>query len=338
MSDKPSDPRDQLVASRYRIEKKINKSERGTTYLVSDTKNNNELKCLKTIGFQSQNKSDVKEIIREENILSKLDNPYIVKYHESFLHNETICIITEYCSGGDLGQKIRYLKKNGEKLSEERINYWFTQLLSACYYLHSNKILHRNIKPGNIYLKNGNIKLGDFGISRILEGMEDANTFIGTPYYMSPEVVQNQRYNTKSDIWSIGCVLYELASFQRPFVGDGIFDIFNSIINEEAPSIQNLYSKELNRILKMTLIKEPLDRPTSKDLLYESYIADNVKATIKRSVENSHTPERIAALINSLAAIGEEVHDESFGEFDDKSTLRSTPKSTLSRSDTFINE
>jgi serine/threonine protein kinase len=130
-------------------------------------------------------------------------------------------------------------------------------------------------------LKNGNIKLGDFGICKILEGMDDASTFIGTPYYMSPEVVQSQKYNTKSDIWSIGisyiiqilfkyfkyfscifeiklfhvqfkgCVLYELATFQKPFLGDGIFDIFSSIVKDETPSIQNLYSKDLNRILKM---------------------------------------------------------------------------------------
>ncbi len=114
------------------------------------------------------------EIIREENILSKLDHPYIVKYHESFLHNQTLCIVTEYCSvssqfyfpessifltsyvflqGGDLAQKIRRHKKNGEKFSEDRIVYWFAQLLSACYYLHTNTptILHRNIKPAWVF-------------------------------------------------------------------------------------------------------------------------------------------------------------------------------------------
>lgn len=330
-----------LIANRYRIEKKINKSDRGTTYLVTDTKNNNELKCLKTIGFTTKNKDDVKEIIREENILSKLDNPYIVKYYESFLHNDTICIITEYCCGGDLAQKIKQFKKNNEKFPEDRIIYWFTQLLSACFYLHSHKILHRNIKPGNIYLKNGNIKLGDFGISRILEEMDDASTFIGTPYYMSPEVVQNQKYNTKSDVWAIGCVLYELASFHRPFIGDGIFDIFSSIVRDEAPSIQNLYSKDLNKLLKKILIKDPRDRPSSRDLLDEEFISRYVKEIIQKSVQNSHTPERICALINAIASIGEEVLDDEFGEFDDKSTLRSQTKSSTllsSREASFIRD
>jgi len=100
-------------------------------------------------------------------------------------------------------------------------------------------------------LKNGNVKLGDFGISRVLGPSEYADSFIGTPYYMSPEVVENQKYNAKSDMWALGCVLYELASFQRPFVGDGIYQIFDSVVKAGTPSIKSLYSANLNRILKM---------------------------------------------------------------------------------------
>ena len=102
-------------------------------------------------------------------------------------------------------------------------------------------------------MKNGNIKLGDFGISRVLEPTEKAHSLIGTPYYMSPEVIENLKegYNTKSDMWAMGCVLYELASFHKPFVGDSLYRIFDAVVKESTPSIISLYSENLNRILKM---------------------------------------------------------------------------------------
>lgn len=90
----------------------------------------------------------MKEIIRERNILSLLDSPYIVKYEDSFFSSRWLCIVTEYCESRDLAQKIKQLKNDGIKLSEEKIILWFSQLLSACDYIHSRKILHRNIKPG----------------------------------------------------------------------------------------------------------------------------------------------------------------------------------------------
>jgi NIMA (never in mitosis gene a)-related kinase len=173
---------------------------------------------------------------------------------ESFLSENSVCIVTEYCEGGDLEKRLNKLRKEGERLSEEKIYKWLVQLISAFNYIHNfsetEAILHRNLKPANIFLKNENIKIGDFGISRILLNGEQATSFIGTPYYMSPEVIDNKTYGSKSDIWSLGCILYEMATFQHPFVADNVYGIFNSVIKEKTPSISHIYSKSLNEILQ----------------------------------------------------------------------------------------
>jgi NIMA (never in mitosis gene a)-related kinase len=122
--------------------------------------------------------------------------------------------------GGDLDKLLKQLKQNGKTLDESLVLDWFVQLTNAVRYIHDRKILHRDLKTRNIFIKDNNIKLGDFGISRILAGTSDyATTFTGTPYYMSPEVLKHDRYNTKSDIWSLGAVLYELCTSEHAYDG-----------------------------------------------------------------------------------------------------------------------
>ncbi|RNA00408.1 serine threonine- kinase Nek11 isoform X2 [Brachionus plicatilis] len=313
-----------ILGYHYRLTKKIYRN----IYLVNDTRNDC-IKCLKLIDITNENQHLMKGIYRERSILSLLDSPYIVKYQDSFFSSGKLCIVTEYCEGRDLAQKIKQLKSDGIKLPEEKIIHWFSQLLSACHYIHSQNILHRNIKPGNILIKNGILKLGDFGVSRELKESEDASTFIGTPYYMSPEIIKNDKYNSKSDIWSLGCVLYELATYQKPFVGDKIIDIFESIKNDECPSIINLYSKHLNKILKKILEKNPNDRPDAGLLLCEPLIADYAKKLIQMSLKCEETPENMQALLTSLAPINVFFEDDTFGDYDNKSTLKASSSSTL---------
>ncbi len=128
---------------------------------------------------------------------------------------------------------------------------WTVQLLSAVNYMHSRRVLHRDLKARNIFLKNEIIKIGDFGISRILQGtMDMAATFTGTPYYMSPEVLKHEGYNSKSDVWSVGCLLYEMCTFQHAFEGQGLMGVMYKIVEGKVPELPNTYSKELNNVLK----------------------------------------------------------------------------------------
>ena len=128
----------------------------------------------------------------------------------------------EYCEGGDISQLINNYKKKGEYIPEEIIWKIFTQVLKAVHAIHNHlqgTIIHRDIKPSNVFIdKNSNIKLGDFGLSRILTHESSfAYSHVGTPYYMSPEQIEETKYNEKSDIWSLGCLLYEMAALRPPF-------------------------------------------------------------------------------------------------------------------------
>jgi serine/threonine protein kinase len=159
-------------------------------------------------------------------------------------------------------------------LSEEQVLDWTVQLLSAVNYMHSRRVLHRDLKARlvrffpiqirnlqysnsflnlnrNIFLRNEIVKIGDFGISRILQGtMDMASTFTGTPYYMSPEVLKHEGYNSKSDVWSVGCLLYEMCTYQHAFEGQGLMGVMYKIVEGRVPELPSTYSRELNGILK----------------------------------------------------------------------------------------
>ncbi|XP_055151429.2 serine/threonine-protein kinase Nek11 isoform X17 [Symphalangus syndactylus] len=193
-----------LIARRYVLQQKLGSGSFGTVYLVSDkkAKRGEELKVLKEISVGELNPNETVQANLEAQLLSKLDHPAIVKFHASFVEKDNFCIITEYCEGRDLDDKIQEYKQAGKIFPENQIIEWFIQLLLGVDYMHERRILHRDLKSKNIFLKNNLLKIGDFGVSRLLMGSCDlATTLTGTPHYMSPEALKHQGYDTKSDIW-----------------------------------------------------------------------------------------------------------------------------------------
>jgi NIMA (never in mitosis gene a)-related kinase 1/4/5 len=155
---------------------------------------------------------------QEVDLLRKLDHPYIVSYKDSFFDSrkEHLCIVQTFCDGGDISTRVR--DAHGKRFSEDQILEWFVQILLALLSIHGKKILHRDLKTQNIFLvkKDESVRLGDFGIARVLNStVALAHTAIGTPLYMSPEVCRNQPYGFKSDVWALGCVLYELTTLKH---------------------------------------------------------------------------------------------------------------------------
>lgn len=156
---------------------------------------------------------------------------------------------------------------------------WFLELCQAIKYIHLKKILHRDIKTQNVFLdENKTIKLGDFGISKALDNTTDfAQTSIGTPYFLPPEIWRGEKYNNKADIWMIGCVLYELCSLNKPFIGDNIVILMQNIVNDPVPEIPKEYSDELRVIVKLLTNKDDNKRPFIREILEHDIITIKMK-------------------------------------------------------------
>ncbi|XP_067052132.1 serine/threonine-protein kinase Nek11-like [Acropora muricata] len=265
---------DRVFANRYCVEKKLGSGSFGTVYLVQDMRDKYQWKVLKEIFVGELAPDETVDAMREAKLLSTLHHVHIVKFHDSFLDRESFCIITEYCEGGDLDDKIKAWKNAGKTFDESLILTWFIQMTLAVKFMHEKKILHRDLKTRNIFLKRNVIKLGDLGISRILMGTSDmATTFTGTPYYMSPEVLKHEGYKYKSDIWSMGVVLYELCNLQHAFQGESLMGVMYKIVERNPPKLSERYSKELQSLYERMLDKNPTNRPSATEILKNEYIA-----------------------------------------------------------------
>ena len=162
-----------------------------------------------------------RETLNEAKILEVLSHPNIVRFREVYKTKKgKLCIVMDYADGGDLQSKVK--ERFNQKDRNGRMNYmteddllnWFTQICLAMKHCHDKKILHRDLKSQNIFItKKGIVKLGDFGIARVLSNTRSkAKTVVGTPYYLSPEIIKSEAYSFKSDIWSLGVLLYEMAA------------------------------------------------------------------------------------------------------------------------------
>ncbi|MBN3325898.1 NEK11 kinase, partial [Atractosteus spatula] len=268
-----------LIAKRYSVQEKLGRGSFGTVYLVLDTKarEGEKLKVLKEIPVGDLNPNETVQANLEAQLLSQLHHPTILKFYTSFLERDSFCIITEYCEDKDLECKIEEYKETKKSCPESQITEWFIQLLLGVHYMHERRILHRDLKTKNIFLKNNIVKIGDFGVSRLLMGSCDlATTFTGTPYYMSPEVLSHQGYDSKSDVWSLGCILYEMCCLEHAFTGHNFLSVVMKIVEGKTPVLPDRYSEELNSILQGMLNKDPSLRLSAADILKMKFIEEHL--------------------------------------------------------------
>ena len=193
-----------------------------------------------------------------------------MKFKEVYVTaNKKLNIVMEYADGGDLSNKIKEQKKAGRPFEETTVLDWFTQMCLAIKHVHDRKIIHRDIKGQNIFITKANtVKLGDFGIARILnKTMDKARTVVGTPYYLSPEIIESKPYSFKCDVWSMGVVLYELCALAPPFTANSLQFLALKIVKGSYTPIQGSYSKELKTLVAEMLSLDPGKRPSADQIL-----------------------------------------------------------------------
>uniref|UniRef100_A0A452RFH1 non-specific serine/threonine protein kinase n=1 Tax=Ursus americanus TaxID=9643 RepID=A0A452RFH1_URSAM len=255
---------------------KIGEGSFGKAILVKSTEDGRQY-VIKEINISKMSNKEREESRREVAVLANMKHPNIVQYRESFEENGSLYIVMDYCEGGDLFKRINAQK--GILFQEDQILDWFVQICLALKHVHDRKILHRDIKSQNIFLtKDGTIQLGDFGIARVLNStVELARTCIGTPYYLSPEICENKPYNNKSDIWALGCVLYEMCTLKHAFEAGNMKNLVLKIISGSFPPVSLHYSYDLRNLLSQLFKRNPRDRPSVNSILEKGFIAKRIE-------------------------------------------------------------
>ncbi|KAK3587797.1 hypothetical protein CHS0354_042762 [Potamilus streckersoni] len=291
-----SRPRMQTTLDDYEVIETIGTGSYGTCKKIRRRRDGLIL-VWKEMDYGMMTETEKQMLVSEVNLLRELKSPYIVRYYDRIIDrtNTTIFIIMEYCKGGDLATLINKCKKEGSYLDENfiwKILIQVTLALKECHERKNGKaVLHRDLKPANVFLDTDkNVKLGDFGLARVLHHETSfANTFVGTPFYMSPELVNNMSYNEKSDVWSMGCMLYELCALRPPFVASNQAELNRKIRLGEFARIPLHFSDDLNTIQKKMLQVDVSKRPSITELLAEPLVASRLpKVEKKRQGHSSH--------------------------------------------------
>ena len=266
----------------YKVLQQLGEGSFGKAFLCKK-ESDGSLCVIKQVLIEGMDQKEKDDVLNESNILAKLDHPNIIKFYDVFESKKPkhmINIVTEYADGGDLSEKIKERKNKNNNFTESEILDYFTQICLAIRHIHKKKIIHRDLKSGNIFLmKNGFVKLGDFGIAKgFQKTMDKAKTMVGTPYYLSPEILENKPYDSKSDIWALGVLLYEMMTFKMPFNANSLPMLSVKIMRGNYIPPPTIYTKDLRELVAKCLTVDAKMRPTIDEILKTPLIQNRIRS------------------------------------------------------------
>ena len=262
----------------FKIISKLGEGAYSTVYKVKRNIDNN-IYALKKVKLANLSEKEKQNSLNEVRLLASVKSNFVISYKEAFFDEKdsTLGIVMEFADGGDLYQKIVEHKKSAMLFEESDIWRIFIQLVKGLKALHDLKILHRDLKSANVFLlKDGTAKLGDLNVSKVARrGLGYTQT--GTPYYASPEVWKDQPYDNKSDIWSLGCVLYEMIALRPPFRAQNMEGLYNKVIRGQFSKIPDRFSNELFEIVKLLIQVNTDLRPSCDEILRHPIIQKRIE-------------------------------------------------------------
>ena len=262
----------------FEILEKLGEGSYSTVYKVK-RKIDNQIYALKKVKLSNLNEKEKTNSLNEVRILASVKSKYVISYKEAFFDEKdsTLGVVMEYADNGDLYKKILEYKQ--KKIYFEEIDIWkiFIQLVKGLKALHDLQILHRDLKSANVFLfKDGHAKLGDLNVSKVAKrGLGYTQT--GTPYYASPEIWKDLPYDNKSDIWSLGCVLYEMITLHPPFRSKNMDELYKKVLSGDIGNLPEKYSNDLYEVVLLMMKVNSNKRPNCNDILNNTFVKKRIE-------------------------------------------------------------
>jgi len=310
----------------YVVDKAIGTGSYGTVYKVIK-KDTQTVYAMKKLSLTKAVQYEKVNIINELRILATHKCPFIVRFKTAFVEGPYLHLVTEFAESGDLGKLIALRAKSSDRFLETTIWHYLLQISLALSYLHKLKIIHRDLKPANVFIDaDDNVKLGDFGVVKMMRTfMLFGQTQIGTPLYMSPEIYKRERYDTKADMWALGCILYECMTLKPAFHANNMSELKRNIYEARIGAVVENYTVSLKNLLTKLINIYPRQRPTiaallampvvreqlTKRRLECAYIDDvepafHVNCVVPKQVDGWHAVVQLFINLNSTIVLNDE--------------------------------
>ena len=290
--------------NQYTMMTKLGEGAFSTVYRVKRKEDGREY-AMKKMRIMNLSEKEVANCLNEVRILASINDPHILAYKDSFFDEltNTFCIVTECLEGGDVFKLITKYKQKKVLIDEAAIWRVAQQSLRGLRSLHDMNVLHRDIKSANIFFTRDQrgVKLADMNVS-IVTSTGMARTQTGTPYYASPEVWMEKPYSAKCDIWSLGCVLYEMAAQKPPFTSHDLKSLKRTIISGVFKRIPSGYSADLDNFIRLCLRVDPKDRLSAGALLEHDLMKKRFASMDENTIDQSLSGSSSRRLLEKITA------------------------------------